>query len=282
MHRPLARPESHGGQWNAEDSTSKEHMDMADGSTTVTYTYYPDGSYQKTTVFTASSGEVTTTVDFVNAQGQLTNEDVTKPDGGTSHAEYSYYPDGTRQQVTQNVLNADGSRTDETDSYYPDGKPQRIVKDAIAADGSRVDTTYEYQPDGSYSVMTTSQNPAGFSQTHDLYNAFGQLVMEDVITPSGTTHTENQYLWNGNDPGVLIQATKNVVNADGSRTDETDYYNPDGKTQRIVKDAIAADGSRVDTTYEYQPDGSYQVTTTSQNPAGFSQTHDLYNAFGPL
>src|SRR6202035_192598 len=90
-----------------------------------------------------------------------------------------------------------------------------------------------------------------------------------------------QYFQNSSD---YQQVMETVLNADGSRSDSTTNYNPDGTYVQIVKDAIAADGSRVDTTINYNTDQSYQetLTVTAANGQLTSTTNTIVNAQGQL
>ena len=183
-------------------------------NSTVTYTYNPDGSYVETVVSTDPEGAPTTTAYSVNAQGQLTTEDVGNPDGSTNHQAYSYLPNGSYQQVTENLVEADGSRSDAAYIYGSNGLLQQIVKDAIAADGSRIDTTMSYNSDQSYQETdtVTAANGQVTSTTNTVVNAQGQLTYKEVSTPAGTDYyTQYQY---GGEQLVL----QSVVNADGSQS----------------------------------------------------------------
>ena len=216
-------------------------------STTTTYKYFSDGSYQETVITSTATGWVSTTVYDVNAQGQLTQESVGTA-SGTTTTSYSYYASGSEEEVQAFTQNADGSQSSATHYYNPNGTVQEIQ--TVSADGSQVQTTYQYAADGSYQevVTTTPVTPADGtpSQTIENVNALGELTQETVYTPTGQTTTTYSYYSNGTKQEV--QETAQAV--DGSRSSATYFYNPNGSYEQVTKQTVSADGSQVNTNYQ--------------------------------
>ena len=257
----------------------QEHVANADGSRIDTTTNYnPDGSYQQTVNAFGPTIGVTTTTTGVDAQGRVIDKFVSTANG-TDHTQYLYLPQGGGYSVAENVINRDGSHSVVETDYNANGTYNRIVKDSTAADGSWTHAMSLYNPDQSYqeTVTATAANGQVTSTTNTSVDARGRVLDNMVSTPLGTDHTQNQYFWDGS---YLV--TESIDNVDGSHTNVSTGYNPNGTYQAIDKDAFAADGSQVDMRFMYNPDQSYQetVTATAANGQMTSTTNTRTDAQG--
>lgn len=117
---------------------------------------------------------------------------------------------GSTTVVTYNY-NSDGS-------YHDDGSRQQVTLRVTHADGSRIDEIY--------------------------YDARGRLLQHEINTPSSTDTANYSYYADGT-LQMKSEATS-ISGATPTRTEQTDYYNPDGSRQRIDKDVIQTGGSRTD------------------------------------
>jgi YD repeat-containing protein len=189
--------------YNAAGQVLTDDTQSADGATNnVSYSYNADGAYVETSVSTPAGGSAaTTTVYDISAQGQITSENVTNPDGST--AAYTYNSSG-----------------------------QVLTDDTVSADGSTNDVSYNYSPDTSYvetSVATPADDSATTTAVYDI-NAQGQISNENTCTPgtdgsytdswSKSDGSSGSYWWNASTSEYLD--TWN--NSDGiAFTDEYQY-----------------------------------------------------------
>ena len=166
----------------------------ADGSTSdSTYRFNADGSYVQTEVDGQAGGGATTTiVSYADANGNVTAQDVTNPNGST-----------------------------EDDTF--DAQGRRVTVDKVNPDGSTADSTYSYNADGSY-ALTEVDTPAGGGATTTIVSdidAGGNLTVQNVTNPDGST--DNSTFTYGSDGTSSQSETMTAAGGGTPTTIVTDY-----------------------------------------------------------
>lgn len=146
-----------------------DHLVQVDrpGGSSVTYTYNANGQVH---TYTDPAGDVTTT-DY-NPEGQPSSSN--NNDDSADNVSYTYYPDGTRQTMTD----ATGTTSY---SYDRDGRL------ASVQDGANKTVGYDYNPAGQLDLLTY---PDGRKVSYG-YNGAGQptSLMDDTQAAGGQTTT---------------------------------------------------------------------------------------------
>ena len=247
-----------------------------DGSTSDrTYVNRSDGSKTVTTVSTAANGtDVTTTVDEINPDGQVSHRALTKG-GSTWDYTYIYNSDGVYSHVY--LLNPDGTTSHKIYAYQPDGS--KTITEATALAGGTPSTTTVFYYDAAGDVYRKIEvNPDGSTVDKTILNSSdGTRYMTVVSTLNGSTVVSTVQLVHDS-AGRLLDLIK--TKADGTVVD-FDYSTGSSYYVSHVR-TTKADGSITDKTYTYGSGGHSEEIAVTRTGHGTVVTTNQYDSYGDL
>jgi len=257
---------------NAAGQVTERDTASPDGSSDhTTFVYGAGGSVQQTTVWTPAdgSGAVTTVYEY-NADNQITERNVTNPDGSTDNFAYVYNTDGSYSE-TELTTPADNSGTTTTMQEF-DNNGVLLVDNVSRPDGSTDDTTFVYGTDGTRTAteIQTAIN-GGTTTLVSSFDAQGRWASLNISNPDGSTDDST---FSYNSDGTSGKAETITPAGGGGST--TDVYVFDDRGRWLSWDHTAQDGSTDNSTFTYNSDGTSTRTEVLAAAGAAGTTTDAY------
>jgi hypothetical protein len=246
------------GTYNADGSgTETDYMANGDVKTTI----YAAGMVA--TSASATNPDGTTQTETFNSLGQETGWSETNPDGSAQTKTF----DGQGHEMAWSETNPDGSSEAETF----DGNGHVTSWSYTDTDGTTQVTTFDNQGQEATWSQTTA---SGMKQTETFSQ--GQLVSQYVTRPDGSTEYDT---YATSSDGQLLLTGSSKTNADGSTSQYTVTYAPDGSYTSTYSSTSTDGSSRTDTAdYDTQGRLTFDHTTTSYG--SIDDTTFTYNSDG--
>jgi YD repeat-containing protein len=264
--------------FDAQGRHLTDNLAATDGSTRdLTFVFNADGSYKETDVDTPAGSGATTTVSYIDASGNLTEQDATNPDGSTDNSSFTYNADGSSGQLETITPAGGGSSTIIATDY--DSQSRWVERDVTRSDGSTDDSSIVYHPDGSLTRTERETDGSGGGTTTFVmnFNTQIQLMSQNETDPDGTTR-DSTFSYNAD--GSYVETTLITPSDGGAATTQVSEYDTSGA--RVSENSLTpqSGGSYLDT-WE-KSDGSngnyWWNASTLEYHAGWYNSDGSYSA----